>query len=139
MLDASRQRETADELPVPSCEDFGEWEILIKCLESDVLWDPDWEGGETHLDADPETSRRLKKLMRIDEGYYVDVPPGPSGQQLEKVLAMVRELTRGPADDGESDQHDEFLTGIEDRYHGLLVGPCDSEVAEMEAQSHLVD
>ncbi len=136
VLDACRQRGIADELPVPNCGDFGEWEILIECLEAGVLWDADWDGGEMHLDADPETSRRLKELMRIDEDYYVDVPPDPSGKQLEEVLATLRELTRGPADDGEDD---EFLTGIEDRYHGLLVGPCDPSTAETESECPLVD
>lgn len=102
VLDACREREIADELPLPNCEDFGEWEILIECLEAGVLWDADWEGGEMHLDADPETSRRLKELMRIDEDYYVEVPPDPSSKQLEGVLATLRELTRGPAEDGKS-------------------------------------
>ena len=27
---------------------------MIQCLEEGVLWDADWEGGEMHLDADPE-------------------------------------------------------------------------------------
>ena len=33
----------------------------------------------------------------------------------------------------------ELLTGIEDRYHGLLVGPCDPSAAETEAECPLVD
>ena len=78
----------------------------------------------------------MKKLMRIDEDYYVDVPPDPSGEELEEVLATLRELIRGPADEGEDD---EFLTGLEDCYYGLLVGPCDREAAETEAECPLVD
>jgi len=65
--------------------------------------------------------------------------PALPGQQFEKVLATLRELTRGPAEEGAGGEDDVSLTGIEDRYHGLLVGPCDSEVAETEPQSPLVD
>lgn len=139
VLGACREREVADELPEPGCDDLEEWDLLIQCLEEGVLWDADWEGGEMHLDADPEASRRLKKLMRIDEDYYVDVPPDPSGEELEEVLATLRELTRGPAGEGEGGEDDEFLTGIEDRYYGLFVGPCGPEAAETEAQCPLVD
>lgn len=139
VLDACREREIADELPVSNCEDFGEWEILIECLESGVLWDADWEGGEMHLDADPETSRRLKELMRIDEDFYVDVPPDPSGKRLEEILSTLRELTGGPANESETGEGDDLLAGIEDRYHGLLVGPCDPSAAETEAECPLVD
>jgi hypothetical protein len=47
------------------------------------------------LDADPETSRAVKKLLRIDEDYYVDVPADPSDEELEEIIQTLRELTRG--------------------------------------------
>jgi hypothetical protein len=97
VLGACRQRRVDDDDSLPShdCEDLEEWDLLIQCLASSVLWDDDWKDTEGHLDADPETSRAVKKLLRIDEDYYVDVPPDPSDEELEQIIHSLRELTRG--------------------------------------------
>ena len=46
------------------------------------------------MDADPKTSRVMKKLLGIDKDYYVDVPPDPSDAELEEIISTLYELTR---------------------------------------------
>ena len=96
VLSACRQRRVDDDsLPSQDCDDLEEWDLLIQCLAGSVLWDDDWKDTEGHLDADPETSRAVKKLLRIDEDYYVYVPPDPSDEELEEIISTLRGLTRG--------------------------------------------
>ena len=96
VLGACRQRRGDDDsLPSQDCDDCEEWDLLIQCLADGVLWDDDWKGEEVHLDADPKTSRALKKLFGIDKDYYVDVPPDPSDAELEEIINTLHELTRG--------------------------------------------
>ena len=96
MLGACRERRIEDDsLPSPDCKDLEEWDLLIQCLADGVLWDDDWKDTEDFLDADPETSRAMKKLLRIDEDYYVDIPPDPSDEELEDIISTLYELTRG--------------------------------------------
>ena len=96
VLGACRQRRVDDDsLPSQECDDLEEWDLLIQCLADGVLWDDDWKGEEVHLDADPKTSRAMKKLFGINEDYYVDIPPDPSDAELEEIINTLHELTRG--------------------------------------------
>jgi hypothetical protein len=96
VLSACRQRRVDDDsLPSQDCDDLEEWGLLIQCLADGILWDDDWKGEEVHLDADPKTSRAMKKLFGIDKDYYVDIPPDPSDAKLEEIIHTLLELTRG--------------------------------------------
>jgi len=95
VLGACHERHVADELPSPDSEDLDEWDLLIQYLAERVLWDDDWKGEAVHLDADPKTSRAMKKLLGIDKDYYVDVPPDPSEAELEEIISMLYAITRG--------------------------------------------
>jgi hypothetical protein len=67
VLGACRERRIEDDsLPSPDCKDLEEWDLLIQCLADGVLWDDDWKCEAVHLDADPKTSRAMKKLFGID-------------------------------------------------------------------------
>jgi hypothetical protein len=57
------------------------------------LWDTDWALLE-HLDADPKTSRRSKKLLGIDDDYFVAVLPEPNDAAAARLLDELVELTR---------------------------------------------
>lgn len=46
------------------------------------------------LDADPKASQAVKKLMGIDDDYYVAVPPDPTEEEMEGIWATLRGLTR---------------------------------------------
>jgi len=94
VLAACRKR-GIDDLPDPQFEDLDEWEVLIGSLADGVLWDEDWRDGESLLDADPKAGSAMKKLLGIDEDYYVTVPPDPTDEEMEGVWATLRGLTQG--------------------------------------------
>lgn len=94
VLAACRERQVADDLPSPDCEDRDQWDVLIQCLADGVLWDDDWNNAEDHLDSDPRISRATKKLFGIDKDYFVDVPPDPSDDELEEIISTLLALTR---------------------------------------------
>ena len=62
---------------------------------TECFWDEDWRDDESLLDADPKASGAVKKLLGIDEDYYVAVPPDPTDEEMEGVWATLRGLTRG--------------------------------------------
>jgi hypothetical protein len=74
VLAACRERGIKDLLEAASV-DLDEWEVLVGCLADAVLWDEDWKETGHLLDADPTASRAVKKLLRIDEDYYVGQRP----------------------------------------------------------------
>jgi hypothetical protein len=84
-----------EDLLDPQSDDVDEWEVLVRSLADAVLWDEDWKDSESLLDADPKTSLAVKKLLGIDEDYYVAVPPDPTDEEMEGVWATLRGLTKG--------------------------------------------
>ena len=86
-----------EDLLDPQSNDLDEWEVLICCLTDGVLWDEDWRDGENLLDADPRAGGEVKKLLGIDEDYYVAVPPDPTDEEMEAILAKLRALTQNTA------------------------------------------
>jgi len=54
--------------------------------------------NESLLDADPKASRAVKKLLGIDEDYYVAVPPDPTDLEMEGIWAMLRGLTQNASE-----------------------------------------
>ncbi len=89
------QEQGIDELLDPTSEEIDEWSTLISCLTDAVLWDEDWRDSESLLDADPKASRAVKKLLGIDEDYYIAVPPDPTDEEMKRVWATLRGLTKG--------------------------------------------
>ena len=128
VLDAFRESVDDDDVPDAECDDLGEWVLLIDCLADRILWDEDWANGDLYLDDDPESSQHLKKIMGIDPDYFVEVPPDPTDDELDEILDTLRRLTSG------RDEEEDLVTGFEDAYHSLLVGPCDEETAQREAE-----
>ena len=94
VLAACRERGIEELLDAQS-EDLDEWDVLVGCLADGVLWDEDWKDSESLLDADPKASRAVKKLLGIDEDYYIAVPPDPTEEEMEGVWATLRRLTQG--------------------------------------------
>jgi hypothetical protein len=97
VLAACRER-GIEELLDPDSEDLDEWELLVVCLADAVLWDEDWKDADSHMDADPGANRVVKKLLGIDEDYYVTVPPDPTDEEMAAVEATLRRLTRDTAE-----------------------------------------
>jgi hypothetical protein len=44
------------------------------------------------MDTDPRANRVAKKLLRIDEDYYVAVPPDPTDEEKKGMRATLRAL-----------------------------------------------
>ena len=82
-----------EDLPDPDDQDFDNWDLLIECLEDQVLWDHDWEKGD-HLDAAPDVARRIKGELGIADEYFVAIPRDPSDAEAERLLAELKALTQ---------------------------------------------
>lgn len=80
-----------EELPSLDARDFDDWDLLLTCLEDQVLWDNDWAMMD-HLDAAPDAARRVKRELGITEDYFVAVPRDPSDAEAERLLAELRML-----------------------------------------------
>jgi hypothetical protein len=114
-----------DPLPDPTCTDLGEWLLLLECLSGVIFWDSDYDMGRYFLDADPEEARERLRRMTIAEEYYVAVAPDPDQEELEGFRRTLRELAGRP-----EREEPELIPGLDDLYHGLLVGPCTPDVEE---------
>lgn len=91
ILAAGREAEI-DDLASVTEDDPDEWELPLDCLEARVLWDYDWE-MEEQLDVDPDVSQEMKQKMGINDDYFITVPPDPTDEEAERLLAELRELT----------------------------------------------
>src|SRR5262249_8916572 len=111
----------------PACDDTGEWEGLLECLESRLFWDSDYAMGHPFLDVDPDQARALMDSMGIDPDYYLALPPDPDDDELDDVRRTLREVTGRP-----EPQEPELVPALDNGYHGLLVGPCAPEDAARE-------
>jgi hypothetical protein len=121
-------------LPAAACDDPDEWEPLIRGLADRILGDDDYAMSGDFLDFEPRKARDLLAAARIEDDYYVAAAPDPAGEELEQARRTLRQLTgrrHGP-------QESELLPGLEDTYHGLLVGPCDAAAVDAETACRLV-
>jgi hypothetical protein len=123
------------------------------------FWD-DWDFllMEDFQDLPPDRAKQLKDLLRLPdevlepmfealERWRVspDVAANLDGlmteAEIQEALPLLKADVWPPGQhvDGDLEDDDSSVTGIEDRYHGLLVGPCDPGLAESEAECSLVD
>ncbi len=104
ICEAARQDDDIEEVPPETSNNKNHWELMVECLEGNVLWDADFE-AQDRLDADPDTSRNLKLIMGISENYYTDVAHDPPDNQLNLYIDALMGLT--PRGRGKSYQQDE--------------------------------
>jgi hypothetical protein len=78
-------------LPGIECCDQEEWDLLIGCLADYVLWDDDWADEEI-MDADPETARKRKRRLGINDDYYLAIAPDPTDGELDMARAILKRL-----------------------------------------------
>jgi hypothetical protein len=84
--------------PDPTSEVAEEWEFLIDDLANRILWDDgDYDAGDAFLDDDPAEARAMMELMGIARGYYTDIAPDPTEEQLEAIRRTLRSLCGRPA------------------------------------------
>ena len=82
------------DLPAPDSDDFDAWDLIIESLADRILWDRDWEMEDLFADAVPERGRQLKQFLGIDDGYFRDIAPDPTEQQLDVVRSQLEALVR---------------------------------------------
>ncbi len=81
-----------DELPDLNSTDSGNWLLLVQLLHDRILWDTDYEMGGIFLDTPPESANALRELMNVNDNYFRAIPPDPTDEELEKILAILKEL-----------------------------------------------
>ena len=93
LLTAVRELDGDDgDLPEPSCCEIEEWDILVEVLDFYLLWDDDWEMPEMVMDKDPETARRIKEHLSIDDDYYVAIAPDPTDAEVAEARLTLRQI-----------------------------------------------
>ena len=129
----------------------------------DAMFDRFWDDRDFLLiqdfqDLPPDRARQLKDSLRLpDEAmepmyealgrWYVspDVTANLegllTGDEIQDALPFLRADVRRSRREGLVSQvvPSRLLTGIEDLYHGLFIGPCDPQAAEAETDCPLVE
>lgn len=119
--------------------------------DHDFLLIQEWQ------DLPPDRAKRIKELLRLPDEVLEpmfealqrwrvspDVGDKLKGLMTEAEIADALPLLKGnawppkpkPVDD--TDDDDDLVTGIEDCYHALLVGPCSPDVTATETNCPLV-
>jgi len=81
-----------DDVPSLDERNFDDWDLLLACLERQVLGNNNWEMVE-HLDAAPEVARHVKRELGIGEDYFVVIPRDPWDAEADGLLAELLLLT----------------------------------------------
>ncbi len=80
-----------EDVPALEYRELDEWDCCVDSLSDQILWDTDYlEGGI--LDSSPEVAKIIKEKARINEDYFMDVPPDPNDKETEKQLKQLQRL-----------------------------------------------
>jgi hypothetical protein len=102
MVLAACHDEEIDDLPPVDSPDVDEWDVLIDCLSTNILWDADWQIGDLFLDVDPQRGNEVKRTMGIDQDYFVDVPPEGDEDELLVARYLLQRILAPPQADADS-------------------------------------
>lgn len=90
---AACQREPNDEFYVEwNSNDADDWNLLIECLQDEILWDNDWSMSELFMDAEPEIGQHNKDYFGIDGDYYADIAPDLRDAEVSAVFSNLQRL-----------------------------------------------
>lgn len=81
------------ELPAGECDDMAEWSEWIERLADRILWDRDFEMGDSFLDTDPAKAALMKQVMGIESDYYISVADEPCEEETDALLESLRKIT----------------------------------------------
>ena len=72
--------ELRSELGIPhvSSTDVENWELLVDGLTDAILWDRDFEMADSFMDIDPNVSHHRRRLLGIDDDYFISIAPDPA-------------------------------------------------------------
>lgn len=77
-----------------SSQDLRQWEILVDELCDSILWDRDFEMADGFLDIDPGVSRQRRRLLGIDDDYFMRLAPDPRPEEAYRLASRTREIVR---------------------------------------------
>ncbi len=80
------------DLPEPWSTDFEDWDNLIDQLVSSILWDLDFELASGFMDEAPELAQRRRKLLGIDDEYFVEPPLDPKPGEARVLMAQAKAI-----------------------------------------------
>jgi hypothetical protein len=75
-------------------EEEGDWEMVIEFLESQVLWDADYD-LDAFEDTAPDNSTLLKQLFNIQDTYFSSIPNDPAHSEALALLNGARKFCNG--------------------------------------------
>src|SRR5262249_15876023 len=95
LLAACREAQEKWEEPLPevTCDDLGEWQILLGCLQDRGFWGEDYVMASGFLSTDPVESLAQMKEMGIAADYFLATAPDPSDEQLLQIRHVLLKLT----------------------------------------------
>jgi hypothetical protein len=75
-------------------EEEDDWEMVIEIMESQVLWDADYDLDEFE-DIDPDNSDLLKQLLGMQDTYFSSIPDDPARPEALVLLKEARKFCNG--------------------------------------------
>jgi hypothetical protein len=86
-------RSDSTDLPRLKSRKWGDWDLLMECLEGAIFWDNDWAAGDHYLDMPPEEAKTRMEYMGIDPDYFLAIPREPSPTELSAARQKLANLT----------------------------------------------
>jgi len=68
------------------------WHAIVEDIADTVLWDRDWQMEDSLADSSPTTTRDVKTLTGIEEGYFTTPVEEPSIQQVAQAKAYLKAI-----------------------------------------------
>jgi hypothetical protein len=78
--------------PEAESKDDEAWESIVESLAERVLWDGDYAMSAEFIDLPPEAARAKARMLRIDPGYFRDIPPDPTDAELATIRGTLARL-----------------------------------------------
>ncbi len=81
-------------IPLPGNSDIDQWELLIESLSDAILWDRDFEMGDSFLDDDPGVSHHRQRLLGIEDEYFTSIARDPRPDEVHQLVSRTRAIVR---------------------------------------------
>ncbi len=92
LLVTVREEMEAEDIPDTACEDYDEWDLEVEELANAILWDRDYEDGDTYMDHPPEKTEWLKYMARIPDNYYTAIADDLTDEEAQVKIKELRKL-----------------------------------------------
>jgi hypothetical protein len=93
LANANEQESDSADLPRLKSRKWGDWDLLMECLEGAIFWDNDWAAGDHYLDMPPGEVKARMEQMGIDADYFLAIPREPNAKELCAARQKLSKLT----------------------------------------------